>query len=147
MTTQAASAQNSALTRSIVKGIIGGAVGGVVFGIMMAMQNMLPMVGMLIGQDNAVIGFVVHMLISVFIGATYGVIAPRIPSGWAGALIGGALYGVVWWVLGALIAMPLMLGMNEMVLQVGDMQWMSLMGHVIFGAVMGAVYKLAAQRL
>jgi hypothetical protein len=29
--------------------------------------------------------------------------------------------------------MPLMLGMPEMVFQIGEMQWMSLIGHLVFG--------------
>ncbi|MEZ4668075.1 MAG: hypothetical protein R3E39_09175 [Anaerolineae bacterium] len=57
--------------RVVTLGAIGGIVGGMVFGMMMAMMDSLPMVGMLIGQQNAVVGFIVHMAISVFIGATF----------------------------------------------------------------------------
>ncbi|MCU0476935.1 MAG: DUF1440 domain-containing protein [Anaerolineae bacterium] len=141
------SGSSSSLTQHLVNGVIGGAVGGVAFGVMMGMQGMLPMVGMLIGQDNAVVGFVVHMLISAFIGATFGVIASRVGGGkLPTTLIVGTLYGVVWWVLGALILMPLMLGMNAMVLQVGQMQINSLIGHAIFGVLMGGVYHVASSR-
>ena len=58
----------------------------------------------------------------------------------AGALGGGAAYGVLLWVVGALTLMPLMLGMNDMVLVVGSTQLLSLMGHIIFGMILGAVY-------
>lgn len=134
-------------TRSIVLGIIGGLIGGVVFGIMMAMQNMLPMVGMLIGQESPIVGFIIHMVISAFIGGSFGLLSIRLPSSWPAFLIGGGVYGVIWWVLGALILMPVMLGMNEMVLQIGDMQIMSLVGHIIFGVVMGGAFKAAAERM
>lgn len=147
MTTHISGSNAPALTQHIVNGVIGGAVGGGAFGVMMGMQGMLPMVGMLIGQDNAVIGFVVHMLISAFIGATFGVLASRLGGGkLPTALALGAGYGVVWWVLGALILMPLMLGMNAMVLQVGEMQINSLIGHAIFGVLMGAVYQVVSAR-
>jgi hypothetical protein len=33
-----------------------------------------------------------------------------------------------------------MLGMSQMVLQIGEMQWQSLMGHVLFGIVTGFVF-------
>jgi uncharacterized membrane protein YagU involved in acid resistance len=135
------------VSRSLLLGAIGGLAGGIVFGIMMGMQNMLPMVGMLVGQENALIGFVVHMVISAFIGGTFGLIATRLPSGFATLVIVGAIYGVLWWVLGALILMPLMLGMNAMVLQIGEMQISSLVGHVVFGLLMGAAYKIASNRL
>jgi uncharacterized membrane protein YagU involved in acid resistance len=129
------------LRKSAIAGIAGGVVGGIVFGIMMGIQNMLPMVGMLVGQDNVIVGFIVHMLISTFIGATYGFIAPRLPQSTVAQVIGGGVYGIVWWVLGALILMPLMLGMSAMVLQIGEMQISSLIGHILFGVVMGIVTK------
>jgi len=36
--------------------------------------------------------------------------------------------------------------MGQMVLQIGDMQWLSLMGHIIFGVIMAAVYKWQVNR-
>lgn len=141
-TTTSASTRTEArgITRAIQSGIIAGLGGGILFGLLMAVQGMLPMVGMLVRQENALVGFVVHMLISAFIGATFGLIATRLPSSGGALLAAGALYGVIWWVLGALILMPLMLGMNEMVFAVGQMQWMSLVGHLIFGVVLGFLF-------
>jgi uncharacterized membrane protein YagU involved in acid resistance len=138
--------KNSSFTGSIVKGVIAGLIGGVVFGMMMAMMGMLPMIGMLVGQENATVGFLVHMLISAGIGGTYGVIASRLPQNVITALIAGAVNGVVWWVLGALIMMPLMLGMGEMVFVVGEMQWMSLLGHLIYGVITGLAFLFLVKR-
>ena len=45
-------------------------------------------------------------------------------------------YGVLWWVLGALILMPALLGMFQMIFVIEQMQWMSLLGHIIFGEVL-----------
>lgn len=131
---------------TILSGVIAGLGGGLVFGMMMAMMSMLPMVAMLIGSDNVVVGFMVHMVISAVIGASYGFIAPRLPSSWMMTIGAGMVYGVIWWVLGALVIMPLALGMGQMVLQIGDMQWLSLMGHIIFGVIMAAVYKWQVNR-
>jgi uncharacterized membrane protein YagU involved in acid resistance len=135
------------MSTAIKAGAIAGLGGGLVFGILMGMMGMLPMVGMLVGQENAVVGFIVHMIISAFIGATFGVIAARLLSGWAPAIIGGGVYGMVWWVLGALIMMPLMLGMTQMVFVIGGPQWMSLMGHVIYGVVTGILFVPLSRRL
>lgn len=135
-------AADKSSTKSVANGIIGGLAGGVVFGIMMGMMGMLPMVGMLVRQENAVIGFIVHMGISAFIGAVYGFVILRFPNQSATALIGGTVNGIVWWVLGALIMMPLMLGMNEMVFVIGQPQWMSLLGHLIYGVIAGFVYYI-----
>jgi len=105
-------ALKTAPTNAVIAGAASGLVGGAVFGMMMGMMGMLPMVGMLVGQENAVVGLIVHMLISAFIGAVYGLVATRLPTGWLTAGVAGAVNGVVWWVLGALILMPLGLGMT-----------------------------------
>jgi uncharacterized membrane protein YagU involved in acid resistance len=107
---------------------------------------MLPMVGMLVGQENAAIGFIVHMAISAGIGGTYGVVVTRMPQTVKSAIAAGAINGIVWWVLGALILMPLMLGMGEMVFVVGQMQWMSLLGHLIYGVITGLTFLFILRR-
>jgi hypothetical protein len=50
-------------------------------------------------------------------------------------------------VLGALIMMPLMLGMGDMVFVMDGDQWMSLVGHLIFGVVTGLVFLPLAKRI
>jgi len=132
---------------SVAAGVVAGLGGGLLFGIMMAVQGMLPMVGMLVRQENSVVGFVVHMAISAILGGIYGIVAGRLPVSWGVAVVGGAVYGVVWWVLGALILMPLMLGMSQMVLALGGPQWMSLVGHLVFGVVTGVLFLLLKDRL
>lgn len=139
--------QSQNWVRSITQGAIAGIIGGVVFGMMMAMMNMLPMVAMLVKSDSPVVGFIVHLVISAGIGASFGVILSFVPvKGRVGALIAGAVYGMIWWVLGALVLMPVMLGMSNMVFQIGDTQWASLMGHVIFGMITGFVFNMLNTR-
>ncbi len=98
------------------------------------------MVGMLVGQQDARAGLVVHLVNSAIIGASYGVIAGRLSSRWPVAIVAGAVYGMVWWVLGALVLMPVLLGMTQMVFVIGSPQLMSLMGHVIYGVVTGLLF-------
>ena len=133
--------------QSIVAGVLSGLVGGAVFGLMMAVMGMLPMVAMLVGSQSAAVGFLVHMAISAAIGGTYGLVAGRLPKTAAVGIMAGAVNGFVWWVLGALIMMPLMLGMTDMVLQIGQPQWMSLVGHLIFGVVAGLAFIPLSERL
>ena len=129
----------------IISGAIAGVAGGIVFGILMAMTGMLPMVGMLVGVESAAVGFLVHLVNSAVIGAIFGVLAWGLADR-AGPVLGaGLVYGVIWWVLGALILMPLWLSvtadpmMRDMVFVVGQDQWLSLMGHVLFGLVTAGV--------
>ncbi|MEW6085745.1 MAG: hypothetical protein AB1607_14225 [Chloroflexota bacterium] len=132
--------------RNLTLGAIGGLAGGVPFGLMMASMGMMPMIGMLIRVEDATVGWVVHLLISAVTGALYGHFAPAFSKTWGSAAVAGVVYGVIWWVLGALILMPAMLGMTEMIFVIGQMQWMSLMGHLIFTVIMALVFKALADR-
>jgi uncharacterized membrane protein YagU involved in acid resistance len=129
----------------IISGAVAGVAGGVVFGILMAMMGILPMVGMLIGIESASVGFLVHLVNSAVIGAVFGVLAWGLADRAAPVLGAGMVYGVIWWVLGALILMPLWLSvtadpmMRDMIFVVGQDQWLSLMGHVIFGLITAGV--------
>jgi hypothetical protein len=135
----------SVLVNRGIAGIVGGLVGGVAFGILMQLTGMIPMVAMLVGSDSAPIGWLVHLVISAGIGAGFGVLL----GGWATAMARstglGLGYGVVWWVLGGLLIMPAWLGMG--VFMFNAMAWMSLLGHLIYGLLLGVVYALVAPRL
>ena len=43
--------------------------------------------------------------------------------------------------------MPAKLGMTDMIFHVGKTQWQSLMGHVIYGLLLGATFGLLTPRL
>ncbi|MCH7638874.1 MAG: hypothetical protein IH855_05365 [Bacteroidetes bacterium] len=129
-------------TSSPIKaGTLAGLGGGVIFGMMMGMMGMLPMVAGMVGSSSALIGLILHLGISAFIGASYGLVASRLPARTSVHVTAGMANGVVWWVLGALIMMPLALGMNEMVLTIGQPQVMSLIGHLVFGLVTAYVFN------
>lgn len=132
--------------RNLTLGALGGLAGGVPFGMLMATMGMMTMIGMLIRVEDATVGWVVHLLISAVTGALYGHFAPAFSKTWQSAAIAGVVYGVIWWVLGALILMPLMLGMTQMVFVIGQPQWMSLMGHIVFTVIMALVFKALYQR-
>jgi len=141
-------AGNNTFSKSLVSGIIAGLGGGVVFGMMMAMMGMLPMVAGLVGSQSPTVGAIVHMTISAVIGAFYGVVVTivRANFSWGFAIVSGMVNGVIWWVLGALILMPLGLGMSSMVFVIGTGQWLSLMGHIIYGLVTALLFVLLIRR-
>ena len=130
-------------TRYLTAGVVGGLLGGVIFGLMMQAMGMLGMVASLVGQDSAGVGWVVHLAISALFGVAYAMLLGPRSTSWALGLSLGALYGVLWWVLGALVLMPAFLGMP--VLQVGQAQLQSLVGHVIYGLVLAAVLHAMVQ--
>lgn len=133
-------------TRDLWTGALAGIIGGIPFGIMMAMMGMMPMIGMLVRVESAFVGVLVHALISAITGAIYAIFAVRFSLTWRNAILGGMVYGVIWWVLGALILMPAMLGMFEMIFVIQQMQWLSLMGHIIFGVVLALAFVWLQRR-
>ncbi len=118
------------------RGVLAGLAGGVAFGILMAASGMLPMVAMLVGSENAVIGAVVHLAISAVIGLGFGLLAGATADHAGMTLAAGLVYGAAWWVLGGLILMPAMLGMP--LFPMDTMAMMSLLGHLLYGAVAAA---------
>ncbi|ROO52031.1 hypothetical protein EDC02_6927 [Micromonospora sp. Llam0] len=145
MTTASTSPAITALPTRLVAGVAGGLAGGVMFGILMQMMNMIGMVAMLVGSDTAAVGWLVHLAISAFIGATYALLFAHWATGLAPAALLGMGYGIVWWVLGALLLMPATLGMPTFTFN--NTAWQSLMGHLIYGLVLGIVYALLRPRL
>lgn len=145
MTTASASRVTTAMPMRIAAGVAGGLIGGVVFGVLMQMLDMLPMVAMLVGTDSIAVGWLVHLAISAIIGVTFAVLLGRWATGIAVSAALGMGYGVIWWVLGALILMPTRLGMG--VFTLNAMAWQSLMGHLIYGALLGAAYAVILPRV
>jgi uncharacterized membrane protein YagU involved in acid resistance len=133
-----------ALTTRLVRGIAGGLVGGMVFGMMMQMMGAIPTIAKLVGSDSVAVGWLVHLAISAVLGFGFGLVVGTRLTSIRVSLGLGAVYGMVWWVLGALIAMPLALGMPVFALT--TMAWMSLMGHMVYGAVLGLVAYLLGRR-
>jgi len=135
MSTAAHPAAPSALTSRALHGAVAGIGGGLVFGLLMAIMGMLPMVAAPVGGDSAVVGGIVHLVISAVLGALFALVVPAATL--TPLLVAGAGYGVVWWILGALLIMPAVLGM--VVFMINQGAWMSLMGHVVYGLVTAAV--------
>jgi hypothetical protein len=101
----AGQAQPLTMVSRLVNGVVGGLAGGLLFGILMQAIGMIPMVAMLLGSKSVVMGWLVHLGISSFIGASFAVLF----GSWATQIVPAALfglgYGVVWWVLGGLLIM------------------------------------------
>lgn len=129
----------------VAAGIVAGLVGGLAFGVLMQATGVIPIVAMLVGSDSIVVGWLVHLAISAFIGASFAVLFGRHTTTVARSAAIGLGYGVVWWILGGLLLMPLRLGMDPFTF--GTAAWQSLAGHLIYGLLLGAGYALVAPRL
>ena len=140
MATRTQASAASSPWQRIIGGMVGGVAGGLVFGAMMGMMGMLPMVASVVGSHSALVGFLYHMFNSVIIGTLFGLVFGGLSHTYGQGAAWGLLYGVIWWVLGPLVLMPLLLGMGmQFGAALSPMNLMSLVGHLIYGLLTGLV--------
>ena len=80
-------------------------------------------------------GWIAHFMIGVILAELYAVVAGSLPGP---VVVRGALFALAPWLLAQVVVMPMMgmgLFSGAMNLAMG-----SLLGHIIYGGVVGAVY-------
>lgn len=129
----------------IVSGIYAGILSGIIFGALMGMMDMLPMVAKLMGGSAAFGGFLLHIVFSVIIGILFALFFGHSSLNTRDSMAWGILYGVIWWILGPLVIMPVWLGMGLQLSATGiAMALPSFWGHLVFGAILGFSFPLFA---
>ncbi|MFD9740401.1 hypothetical protein [Umezawaea sp. NPDC059074] len=128
-------------------GALAGLAGGAVFTAVMVLVGALPTVARIMGASSPAAGLVVHLVISQVIGVSYAVLFRRRSFDPVSGIGWGVSYGFFWWVLGNLTLLPLLTG--------GHVDWSaaglaagfpSLVGHLGYGAALGAVYQWLESR-
>jgi uncharacterized membrane protein YagU involved in acid resistance len=121
--------------------------GTAAFGVLMSAMGMMPMLGMLVGVADAGVGWAVHLALGALFGLALAVIVNRWHQ-WPRTFVGLA-FGLVLWILGPLIIMPLWLSvtadpaMRGMVFNLGvAAPWWSLAGHAIYGLIAGLILQV-----
>lgn len=130
-------AASTGVGRRVSAGVIGGLAGGVVFGMLMAMMGLLATIASMVGSSSPWVGFGVHLMISVLIGLGLTVPFAALLNSYGKGVIVGLGYGLVWWILGPLMIMPMMMGMP--LFAINMMALLSLMGHLIYGVILAVV--------
>lgn len=133
--------------RGVLMGLAAGIIGGLLFTIVMVGVGALPMVASLVGAESAFAGFVVHLTIAIIIGSSYGLLFQREAYSYGSGLAWGLVYGVLWWFLGAVTLFPILLRQPvDWSLQAVVALYPSLVGHLLYGAVLGLFFQFLARR-
>lgn len=130
---------NIDVKRVVVAGVAGTAVMtavGLWIAPMMGIPRMNP-AAMLAGVMGGItiLGWLAHFMIGTILAGIYAVVAPRLTGPPA---IRGALYGIAPFLVAQIVVIPMMgmpLFSGSMVMAMG-----SLIGHLVYGAVVGQVY-------
>ena len=105
---------------------------------------MMGMVAQVVRSDSLAVGWLYHLINSAVIGALFGWWFGRRVHGARSGLAWGAVHGVIWWVLGGLVLMPLFLGMPVFaplaMPMMRSVAMGSLLGHLMYGLVLGGVF-------
>ncbi|MGH2403172.1 MAG: NAD(P)/FAD-dependent oxidoreductase, partial [bacterium] len=126
------------LRRDVVAGAAAGFIGGLLFSWAQQAQGMRAAVAGLVGVTSLGAGVALDLVISIFIGATFGAIFRYQSLGYAPTISSGVLYGLLWWILGPLTLVPALLGRGPTwSLQEATAALPSLVGHVLYGALTG----------
>jgi hypothetical protein len=136
---------------NLKSGFLAGFIGTVVLSAMMVIKGMMgvmpeldvaAMIGMMMGAPIAV-GWIIHFMIGTIAwGGGFALLYDVIPGG--SAVAKGIVFGVVAW-LGMMIMIMPMAGAGFFGMNMGMMApIMTLVLHIIFGAVMGVVYQSRA---
>ncbi|MEV6863388.1 hypothetical protein AB0M44_20585 [Streptosporangium subroseum] len=128
-------------------GAVAGLAGGLTFALVLWPSGLLPTVARLAGATTAVPGLLVHLLIGLIVGISYAIFFRGRSFDLTSGLGWGVSYGFLWWIIGALTLTPVLLG--------GPPRWTAadlaaafpaLIGHLAYGAVLGATYQRLEQR-
>jgi hypothetical protein len=131
------------LIRSLQWGAVAGLAGGIVSSPVLFAAGILPRIA---GLDTSLVGargLLIHLLISGLIGMSYGLLFRGEASSFGLGVAWGWLFGLIWWYLGPMTFLPLLL--------TGQIDWRPeaasallplLPGHLIYGAVTATVFLL-----
>ncbi|GIV80592.1 MAG: hypothetical protein KatS3mg050_4986 [Litorilinea sp.] len=126
---------------SALMGGIAGWIGGLAFGAWMAQVGMFPLIAGLVGSQSPETGRSLHFLISVIIGASYGLLFRPDVRGLGASIAWGITYGFIWWIAGGLTLLPWWSGSGvDWSLAAVQQGFGSLVGHLVYGVLLGVIY-------
>jgi hypothetical protein len=133
--------------RIVGRSVLAGLVGGLLFSLVMFQIGFLNSVADLVGATSPVVGFFVHLGISILIGTSYGVLFHRQTYDVGSALGWGVSYGFFWSILGPVTLMPIFLGsVPQWTVGAVASAFPNLIGHLAYGAGLGVIFYLLEAR-
>lgn len=125
---------------------VAGLVAGVGMGLLLqAFTGAIPIIGALYGVETMAVGWITHLFHSVVFGVAFAAALSRphlarIAGTPARTVLLGVGYGVLLWLFAAGVAMPIWLNAVGTPAPIPNLQPMSLLTHVVWGAILAATF-------
>ena len=138
--------------KTVAAGAAAGAFGGVVFAGLMRFftvgaehRTMIAFAADLVRARSPLVGWLVYPVYGVAIGALFGWLLGRSALDKARTTMWGGLYGVGWWIAAELVVIPSLLAVWPLSIsavdRVRDVALPLLVGHVVYGVILGSVWS------
>lgn len=128
--------------KNIKAGVIGAIVASIPYGIMMQMMGMMQVLAGMMGSHSIIVGWMIHMMIGIIFGILFVVVFGRFVNSSQTAFFTGVGEGVLTWLIGPTIVMPMMFGGAPF----SKIDLMSLFTHILFGIVIAFVYYWVSKK-
>jgi hypothetical protein len=132
----------------VFQSVLGGLTAGVAMGLLMRYgYGDIAMIGALVGQESVIVGWLVHLVVSIGFGLLFGAglvytSMRRYLGSPLAFVVLGVTYGIFIWLVGAGIVMPYWLSVMGAVSnpEIPLLTRESLLVHMLYGLVLGVVY-------
>ena len=133
--------------RALGRGSAAGLLGGLFYTAMLARLGSFEGIAQLMRADNAAVGVLVHIVVSIIWGAVYGLLFRRQTYGIGSAVGWGVAFGFFLWIVGPNTLFAVLTGNTpDWAADSAAPRTASLVGHLVYGAVLGVGFHYLEAR-
>ena len=127
-------------------GAVSGVAGGALYALVLVVTGSWKEIAAIAGGTSATLGFFIHLVISVLMGASYGLLFQREAPNLASGIGWGLVYGLTGWFIGPLTLFPVAQGHSLWAPADARAQFPALVGQLMYGAMAAASFWLLERR-
>jgi hypothetical protein len=127
-------------------GAVSGVAGGALYALVLIATGSWKEIAAVAGGTSPTLGFVVHLVISILMGASYGLLFQREAPSLASGIGWGLVYGLIGWFIGPLTLLAVAEGHSLWAPSDARSQFPALVGQLMYGAMAAASFWLLERR-
>jgi uncharacterized membrane protein YagU involved in acid resistance len=127
-------------------GALAGIAGGLLYALVLLATGSWTQIAAVVGGSSPWLGFALHLLISIMVGVSYGLLFQREAPNLASGIAWGLCYGLIGWFIGPLTLLPVSQGLPLWTQVQAREQFPSLVGQLIYGAIAAAAFWALERR-